>query len=161
MLYEHLIQINDPNSPLLEPISRAQLWRGLMRRVEQPQEFLVGVEHVAIVARGEGWLKREMLLGALRVEDHVSFEPEVQIHFLTSPSEQHQGGSFTMRIEEPSQGELFVRFRYQTLLPETSQTDSEEDDAKYAGYVKAAYRSTDVDAVRWIRELAETGELGD
>ena len=159
MHYEHLIQINDPNDPLLSPMSRSQLWRGLMRRVEQPQEFLVNVEQVAILARGEGWLKREILLGTLRVQDHITLEHEHRIHFQTAPSDQHQGGSFTMTIEEPNPGDLFVRFGYTTSLPESGAMDSEAGDAYYADFIKSAYRDTDVDAIRWIRELQETGEL--
>ncbi|HEY9103957.1 SRPBCC family protein [Chitinimonas sp.] len=159
MHYEHLIQINDLNDPLLTSMTRGQLWRGLLRRVEQPQEFLVNVEHVAILERGEGWLKREMLLGNLRVEDHITLEHERRIHFVTAPSEQHQGGTFTMTIEEPNPGDLFVRFGYVTALPEGGGMDTEAGDAYFADFIKSAYRDTDVDTIRWIRELLETGEL--
>lgn len=158
--FEHLVQINDPTNPLLAPISRDQLWRGLMRRVEQPGEFLVGVEHVALAVRSAQLIEREMLLGALRVVDRISLEPGRSIHFDTAPSEQHQGGSFTMTIEEPNPGDLFVRFSYRTALPDGVGTpDSAAGDAYFADYVKAAYRDTDVDGIRWIRELVETGEL--
>ncbi len=157
MHYEHLIQINDPADPMLTPLSRQQLWRGLLRRVERPSEFLVGVEAVRIVERGEGWLKREMQLGNLLVCDHVRFEHLHSVHFDTAPSEQHQGGSMHMQIEEPSEGALFVRFSYHTPLLEDGQYNAEE--AQLIDYVKHAYRDTDVDAIRWIRELAETGEL--
>ena len=33
MRFEHLIQINDPLMPLLDTLSREQLWRGLVLRV--------------------------------------------------------------------------------------------------------------------------------
>lgn len=161
MHYEHLIQINDPDNELLTPMTRSQLWRGLMRRVEQPEEFLIAVESVRFPARGEGWLKREMQLGPLKVEDHIRLEHEVAIHFETAPSDQHQGGSFAMHIEEPSIGDLFVRFVYHTQLPDAPATESSQDDAYFASFVKKAYRDTDIDAVRWIRELLETGELGE
>src|SRR6218665_2414212 len=104
MQFEHLIQINNPDDPLLTPMSRAQLWRGLMRRVEKPEEFLLGVESVRIVGRGDDWLKREMQLGALLVEDHILFAHEHIIQFATAPSAQHGGGTFTMTIEEPAPG---------------------------------------------------------
>ncbi|WP_158229036.1 AtaL-like protein [Chitinimonas sp. BJB300] len=161
MHYEHLIQINDPNDPLLTPLSRTQLWRGLLRRVEQPQEFLVGVVTVKILERGEGWLKREMLLGNLTVVDHITLDIEQRVHFDTAPSEQHQGGSFTMQIEEPTPDSLFIRFSYRTPLHEHRPEDTTADDAYFSDYVKTAYRDTDIDAVSWIRELAETGELED
>ncbi|WP_269532538.1 SRPBCC family protein [Chitinimonas sp. BJYL2] len=159
MHFEHLVQINNPDDPLLTVMSRAQLWRGLMRRVEKPEEFLVGVESVRIIERGEDWLKREMQLGALLVQDHILLAHEHIIQFATAPSAQHGGGHFTMVIEEPSPGDLFVRFRYETSLPEAGEATTEADDAYFADYVKSAYRATDIDAIRWIRELLETGQL--
>jgi hypothetical protein len=64
-----------------------------------------------------------------------------------------------MRIEEPEPGALFVRFVYRTSLPETGPMDTEAGDAYFASYVKAAYRDTDIDSIRKIRALAETGAL--
>ena len=32
MQFSHLIQINDPFNPLIDPLSREQLWRGLVLR---------------------------------------------------------------------------------------------------------------------------------
>jgi hypothetical protein len=158
MHFEHIIQINDLSDELLTPLTRQQLWQGLMRRVEQPEEFLEGVERVDITARGDNWLKREMQLGVLLVNDHITLVPEQRIHFDTAPSNQHQGGSFSMSIEEPAPGQLFVRFSYRTAHPDGS-SDGDQEAAKYAEYIKAAYRSTDIDAIRWIRELVETGDL--
>jgi hypothetical protein len=157
--YEHIIQINDFNNPMLVPLSRRQLWMGLLRRAERPEEFLIGVERVTVVERGPDWFRREMQLGKLTVLDHISLEEETSVHFQTEASEQHDGGSFLMRIEEPSPGALFVRFVYKTSLPETGPMDTEAGDAYFASYVKAAYRDTDVDSIRKIRELLETGEL--
>jgi hypothetical protein len=157
--YEHLIQINDPNNPMLEPLSRRQLWLGLLRRAERPQEFLIGVERVEILERGMGWFEREMRIGNLDVRDHIELEEDVSVHFETQPGENHGGGTLTMRIEEPQPGDLFVRFVYKTSLPETGPMDTEAGDAYFASYVKAAYRDTDIDSIRKIRALAETGAL--
>ena len=33
MNFEHLIQINDPENPLIDPLHRDQLWLGLLYRV--------------------------------------------------------------------------------------------------------------------------------
>jgi len=158
--YEHLIQINDANNPTLIPLSRRQLWLGLLRRAERPQEFLIGVERVEIMERSAGYFERDMQLGKLQVCDHITLEEDVSVHFETQPGENHDGGSLLMRIEEPQPGDLFVRFVYQTSLPETGPMDTEAGDAYFASYVKAAYRDTDIDSIRKIRALAETGELG-
>lgn len=158
MHYEHLVQINDPQDPLLTPLSRLQLWRGLLRRVERPDEFLVGVESVRFPERGTDWVKREMQLGTLLVCDHIRLHEGQSIEFDTAPSAQHQGGKFSMRIEEPAAGELFVRFAYQTPLRDAADGASAEE-LQLLDFLRNAYRDTDVDAIRWIRELAETGQL--
>ena len=44
MNFEHLIQINDPENPLVDTLSREQLWQGLLHRVENPIPFLPGLE---------------------------------------------------------------------------------------------------------------------
>ena len=159
MLFEHIIQINDLNNPMLLPITRTELWEGLMRRAERPQDYLIGVERVEILARGPDWLQREMQIGSLLVTDRILLEQEVQIRFETEPTDQHHGGTMTMRIEEPEPGALFVRFSYDTPLPETGQMDGEAGDAYFASYVKAAYRDTDVDMVRKIRARIESGGM--
>ena len=35
MRYEHLVQINDPLMPLLDTLTRNQLWQGLVLRAEE------------------------------------------------------------------------------------------------------------------------------
>ena len=49
MNFEHLIAINDPGNPLIPPLSREQLWEGLLHRIENPLPFLPGLESCAIV----------------------------------------------------------------------------------------------------------------
>jgi hypothetical protein len=51
MNFEHLIQINDPENPLIDPLHRDQLWQGLLYRVENPVPFLPGLESCTILER--------------------------------------------------------------------------------------------------------------
>ena len=159
MRYEHLIQINDPHNPTLIPLRRDQLWVGLLLRAEQPEEFLVGVERMRILARGVDWLEREMYLGNLRVHDRITLLPGYSVHFATSPSEVHGGGQLTLQIEEPQHGDLFVRFTYETALSEEAKLESDAGDAYFADYVKNAYKATDIDSIRTIRRMAAEGLL--
>ena len=41
MKFDHLIQINDPQNPLIPPLSRHQVWLGLLHRVEDPLPFRI------------------------------------------------------------------------------------------------------------------------
>lgn len=153
MHYQHLVQINDPLDPRIEPLTRAQLWRGLVVRAERPQHFLIGMDECRILGRTDRTLDRQLRFGALLVHDRVTFDPPLQVHYQVEPSAQVAGASLVMRIEEPRPGHLFLRFEYR-LQPGAGGGGEELDEFR-----KSAYREADIDTVRMIRQLAASGVL--
>ena len=162
MVFEHLIEINDPTNPLLALLTRSQVWRGLMWRAEKPQDFQEDISNLQILEQGSDFLVREFELGNLAIRDHIEWDTQREIIYDTQPNDQHRGGMLTMRLEEPEAGRLFIRFVYRTPLPENATPGSDDaSDAYYASYVKSAYQESDIDTVRKIRELAALGVLGE
>lgn len=155
MNFEHLIQINDPENPLIEPLDRQQLWQGLLHRVENPIPFLPGLEAFSILERQPDALLRELDFGPAVIQDRVTLVDRHSVRFDIVPSEVHAGGGLTIAIEEPEPGFLFLRFTYETTL--ASNPNSE--DRAYIEYVKSAYHQSDIDCVRLIRTLAAGGQL--
>lgn len=155
MRYEHLVQINDPFNPAVTPLSRAQLWFGLLCRAEDAIPFLPGLEACVIVARESLRLERELRFGSVTVHDTVTLRPEVSVRFDSRVTDTHAGGSLTISIEEPEADSLFLRFVYETTLGEAA--DAEE--AAYLEFVKSAYHESDIDTVRVIRLIAEDGRV--
>lgn len=155
MNFEHLIQINDPENPLVESLDRKQLWQGLLHRVENPIPFLPGLEACTILERGEHSLLRELDFGPAVIHDRVTLADMTGVRFDIQPSEAHPGGSLNISIEEPEPGFLFLRFAYQTTLA----SDPNSEERAYIEYVKSAYHQSDVDCVRLIRMLAAGSEL--
>lgn len=155
MNFEHLIQINDPENPLIEPLNRTQLWQGLLHRVENPIPFLPGLENFTILERQDNELLRELDFGPATIRDRVTLADMHWVCFDILPSESHAGGRLTITIEEPEADFLFLRFAYETTL--ASNPNSE--DRAYIEYVKSAYHQSDVDCVRLIRTLAAGGEI--
>lgn len=153
MRFEHLVEINDPANPLIQPLSRAQLWQGLMHRVEDPVPFLPGLETCVVLERSGTELLRELNFGAAVIHDRVTFSQEQWVRFAIVPSKEHAGGDLTITIEEPQPGHLFLRFAYRTTLAETAGSE----EAGYVEYVKSAYHESDLDCVRLIRTLAAGG----
>ena len=153
MKFEHLIQINDPENPLVESMTRDQLWQGLLHRVENPVPFLPGLESCTILERAADTLLRELDFGPAVIQDQVTVAPMHSVRFDILPSETHPGGSLTISIEEPESGYLFLRFAYQTTLA----TNPNSEERAYIEYVKSAYHQSDVDCVRIIRTLAAGG----
>ena len=157
MQFSHLIQINDPFNPLIDPLSRAQLWRGLVLRAENPLLFVMALDRFEIVERGENALVRVLHFGGLRLRDRVSFIPMRQVRYEVEAAGDTPAASLVMTIEEPEPGQLFVRFDYETL---PGSAAAPMDDF-YSSFAKQAYLEADIDTISTIRRLAaETGALG-
>lgn len=160
MRYEHLVEINDPGNPLLTPLSRHQLWRGLLRRAEAPQEFVLGLEGVTIHERIEDGaaieLARTLDFGSFQVRDRVRLTPLSHSEIRTAASDRYPASRLTIRIEEPAPDRLFLRFIYAS---DAADGDSALDAATVA-LRDQAYESADLDTVAQIRRLAEEGALG-
>lgn len=152
MQFEHLVEVNDLAKASMRPLSREELWFGLLCRAEDARAFLPGLEACRILARSEGRLERELVFGQARVRDTVTFATAEWIRFESQPSAEHAGGRLTISIDEPQPGALFLRFRYETTLAETAGSE----DARYADIVRSAYHQSDLDTVRVIRMIVES-----
>jgi hypothetical protein len=157
MKFSHLIQINDPLDPLIDPLSREQLWRGLVLRAENPLLFVLGLDRFEIIERGENALARVLHFGKLRLRDRVRFQPMKQVCYEIDAAGDSPAATLAMTIEEPESGQLFVRFDYETSF---SGARAPLDEF-YGSFAKQAYVEADIDTVSAIRRLAtEAGALG-
>ncbi len=155
MKFEHLVIVNDVDNPLVSNLSREELWFGLLCRAEDARPFLPGLDACNVVERGDTELVRELRFGQVLIRDRVVFEPMQWIRFESERTEEHAGGSLTILIEEPAPEELVLRFVYRTSLPDSADSP----DGQYAQYVKSAYHQSDIDTVRVIRMIAESGRI--
>jgi hypothetical protein len=151
--FEHLIQINDPLNPLVESMTRDQLWEGLVLRAEQPQLFVIGLDSCTILSREGNVLERELHYGQATVRDRVTLQESQSVRYDIQQTADYVGGSLTMTIEQPDELQLFLRFEYATTLP-VSTTD--QDAVQTQEIVKSAYRENDIDTVRLIRQFVAT-----
>ena len=149
MKFSHLIQINDPFNPLIDPLSREQLWRGLVQRAENPLPFVLALDGFDIVGRGENVLARELHFGKLTLRDRVSFEPMPQVRYVVEAAADSPAATLVMTIEEPETDQLFVRFDYETLPLDPAAPG----DDFYDSIVKQAYVEADIDTISTIRRL--------
>ncbi|MCU0951086.1 MAG: DUF1857 family protein [Burkholderiaceae bacterium] len=160
MRFEHLVEINDPLNPLLDPLSRAQLWKGLVRRAERPTEFVLGLADATIHARVEDGTETELArtldFGAFEVHDHVRLAPLSHTEIRTAASPHFPASRLLIRIEEPQPDRLYLRFVYESEVADGSG----ELDITTATLRNQAYERADLDTVAHIRRLAEQGALG-
>ena len=155
MKFEHLVQINDPLNPLVDPLTRDQLWRGLKRRAESPKEFVLALDAADITSHSENSLTRTLTFGHLVIRDQVTFSPQHDVRYDIEASAEVPGGTLVMTIEEPAEEQLFVRFTYDTRAIEGGPPR----EAYYDEYLKQAYVEADVDSILTIRRLIVEGRL--
>jgi hypothetical protein len=158
--FEHLIQINDPLNPLVESLTREQLWEGLVLRAEQPQLFVMGLDSCSILSRTDSTMERELHYGQATVRDHVTLTPQKSVRYDISATADYVGGSLTMTIEQPDELQLFLRFEYKTSLPSADQ-NVDPDAHQTEEIVKSAYRESDIDTVRLIRQYVSARNTPD
>jgi len=155
MHFEHLIEVNDRENPLVPDLTREELWFGLLCRAEDPRPFLPGLDRCRIIERSESELVRDLHFGATVIRDKVTLVPMEWIRFESEANAQHAGGMLTITIEEPGSEVLFLRFEYRTSLAESAA----DSGVQVSEFVKSAYHQSDIETVRVIRMIAESSRL--
>jgi Domain of unknown function (DUF1857) len=159
MKFSHLIEINDPLNPLIDSLTREQLWRGLVMRAEQPLLFVEHLDDCRLSDKSVQSVTRELRYGKVTVKDVVSYLPLLQVRYQVPKQQDIGGSSLIMTIEEPEQELLFVRFEYEDDVVER-QPAAQAEQEFYDEFRRSAYQEADIDTIRVIRELAADGKLG-
>jgi hypothetical protein len=155
MKFNHLVEINDPLNPLIEPLTRDQVWRGLILRASSPKLFVPWLDACDIVHRSVDAIDRELRYGDVVIRDYVTFLPQLQVQYHVPAQKDIPSSSLTMTIEEPQPGLLFVRFEYDDASPDIAGTT----EAFYNEFRRSAYQESDIDTIRIIRQLSADDQL--
>ena len=155
MKFEHLIEINDPLNPLIDALTREQVWRGLVLRADSPKLFVPHLDDCTIDQRESGSFRRSLRYGELVIVDRVLLTPLQQVRYEVAKQGDIAASSLTMSIETPSQDTLFVRFKYD----DGHDAETDAANALYDEFKKSAYQEADIDTIRILRELAAAGRL--
>lgn len=156
MKFVHLVEINDPLNPLIEPLTREQLWRGLVLRAEAPKRFVAWLDGCEIRSDGVDILARTLNYGEAAIRDTVRFTAQKAVQYDVPAQGDIPASLLLVAIEEPGEGLLNVRFSYDDFTEETPGSM----EAFYNEFRRSAYQEADIDTVRVIRELAAEGLLG-
>src|SRR5690606_20758119 len=82
MKFAHLVEINDPLNPLIDTLTREQVWRGLVKRAEDPKAFVPWLDACTLSERSPASVRRELRYGELVIQDRVTFLPLLQVRYL-------------------------------------------------------------------------------
>lgn len=155
MKFHHLIEINDPLNPLIDPLTREQLWRGLVLRAEVPQLFIPHLDACNILDRSASSLSRELRYGNVVIRDQVNFTPQQEIVYEVPAQQDISASRLSMTIEEPQPDVFYIRFEYDDGTDDAAGSV----DAYYNEFRRSAYYEADIDTIRIIRELASEGRF--
>jgi hypothetical protein len=155
MKFEHLIEINDPLNPLIDPLTREQVWRGLVLHAESPKLFVPHLDESTISERSEHGFRRNRRFGALSIDDRVTLTPMREVRYDIHAQGDISASSLTVTIESPEEHILFVRFRYDDGHDEATDAAN----AMYDEFKKSAYQEADIDTIGILRGLAAEGRL--
>jgi hypothetical protein len=155
MKFEHLIEINDPLNPLIDTVTREQLWRGLVLRAEDPKRFVPHLDECTIVERSSGSFTRRLRYGELVIDDSVYLTPLQEVRYEVHAQGEIAQSQLSMRIEAPSEGVLWVRFLYD----DGNASAGDEMGKMYEEFKKSAYQEADLDTIKIVRQLASEGKL--
>ncbi|MFP5393147.1 MAG: SRPBCC family protein [Gammaproteobacteria bacterium] len=155
MKFEHLIEINDPLNPLIDALTREQLWRGLVLRADSPKLFVPHLDECTIDERESGSFRRKLRYGDLVVVDRVILTPLEEVRYEVPAQGEIPESTLSMTIEARGDQLLYVRFRYDDGRSAAEDAANE----MYDEFRKSAYQEADIDTIRVLRELAAQGRL--
>jgi len=149
MRFEHIIVVNDLLNPLVEPLSREQLWSGLVGSLENPVRFLPGLDEAKVTARLADGFKRELRFGHTVIHDRVSLSPMERLSVASEATPEVPALTRTLTLEEPIEGEYIVRFVYERRPEGHAPVEP-----AYIEVLEQAWIAADIDLIAQIRREA-------
>jgi len=156
MRFEHIIEINSPQvtvQTVVPGFTRAQLWLGLMVRVQTPQRFPNGPESCDWQETAPGVFARTLRFGQHVMQDEVQAVTQQSLQFTPQPHGETAPIRLTITIEEPQAKQMVLRFVYVALGEQTAE------EAYYNEYRHNAWLHHDRDMVKSLREWLDQGEF--
>lgn len=130
--YAATIPVNPPGAAAL---TRAQLWRGLEMKAENPLDFVPGMESCHIVERYPDGFLREVVLRGDRLRERITFTPQMQVHF------QRVGiPGWIVNLVSESDAGLMLTFAFSVAfvgIAEGSEAERERGEKLCANYRRA------------------------
>src|SRR5450830_2044864 len=102
MKFNHLIQINDPLNPLIDVMTREELWRGLVLRPEAPKLFMPHLDACELSDKNADSVRRMLRYGELVIADIVTYQALVSVHYQVPAQGDIPVSGMSMTIEEPA-----------------------------------------------------------
>ena len=147
LVHEHIIEIAraEQNNGLL---TRADLWEQLREFVHAPQRYIESLEGCTVTKDPtQLTVCRVLDFGAFKLHDTVELVDESRVITRVEATDMIPASEFTITLEEPEQGSLFLRFCYkEAFMPGLS------DNKQVQGLRKKAWEDKDLHVVEMMME---------
>jgi hypothetical protein len=141
------------------PLTRAELWRGLVLKARDAREFLPPglCTQCDVVEESASHIVREVTIAGASLREIITFEPESKVTFFqaTGPRE----GAIINELFEDASGALHLRF-YGLLGMRGKEPGGPEEKAEQAWLdSERGYQSALLSTLKRTRELLAAGKL--
>ncbi|MFD8756641.1 SRPBCC family protein [Kitasatospora sp. NPDC059577] len=75
------VRVNDPANPDETPLTRDDVWAGLLRKAENAVPFVAAMDECTVLERTGNGLVREVVFHGERVREEIVFHPKTRVSF--------------------------------------------------------------------------------
>jgi Domain of unknown function (DUF1857) len=142
------VPVNEPGQPVL---SRQDVWQGLVMKANNALPYVPQMKKCEVVERGEGWLLRDILLGAEPLREKVTFEPERRVVFERVAG--NEPGRIENTLGEDERGNLTLTFSF-SLTRKGLEGDPEAE-KKHFGPMEGMYFNAVASTLAAVRRMVQ------
>ena len=145
--------VNPPGEDF--PLSRAQMWRGLVMKAENALPFVPIMQSCKVLERFPDGLRREIVLRGESMRERITYTPEIEVRFVREHTE-HLGW-IVNAIHDSAFG-LLLSFSFALRMPGTEEGSDAERAAGDA--VRDSYLGAIDSTLAATRRAFREGTLG-
>jgi len=148
------LPINPDKSGAVPILSRDQVWRGLMMKVNDARPFVPLMSKCEVTERLENGLLRDIVFDGMALAEKITFYPQEKVAF-ERVGEGAELGTIWNEIIEDDDGELHLRFAFELEVADLSEAEEQDyRDTRASGYLAAVNATLEL-----LRNLARTGKI--
>lgn len=149
------VSVNAGRAPDEPPVSRGQLWKGLVLKAENALPFVAAMTQCEILEQTEGGFIREIVLRGERMKERITFDPQNSVKF-ERLSGSALGTILNEILEDPANG-LQLRFTF-SIEPQGVAPGSQEE-KDFRAMMEKDYLTAVQATVNAVRRLVKEGQL--
>lgn len=142
------IPVNEPAKPYL---SRHDVWTGLVMKARNALPYVPAMTKCDVVEEGEGWVLRDIMLGAEPLRERVTFEPENRVIFERVSG--NEPGRIENALGEDEKGNLTLTFAF--ALTRKGLENDPEAEKKHFGPMEGMYLNAVASTLAAVRRTVE------